>query len=96
MSHDLLPQNTDVPFFETVIRYMGGLLSAYALSMDNIWRDKADELATKLSPAFNTSSGFPRYAVDTYKCAESIFILTHLPLTSHLALQPLLESLSYY
>ncbi|KAG8220813.1 glycoside hydrolase family 47 protein [Butyriboletus roseoflavus] len=45
-----LPANTNVPFFETVIRYLGGLLSAYALSMDNNLRDKADELATKLSP----------------------------------------------
>ncbi|KAI9573957.1 glycoside hydrolase family 47 protein [Boletus coccyginus] len=55
-----LPANTDVPFFETVIRYLGGLLSAYALSMDDILRDKADELATKLSPVFNPYSGFPR------------------------------------
>ncbi|KAH0836527.1 glycoside hydrolase family 47 protein [Lanmaoa asiatica] len=45
-----LPTNTNVPFFETVIRYLGGLLSAYALSTDNILRDKADELAIKLSP----------------------------------------------
>ncbi|KIJ59230.1 glycoside hydrolase family 47 protein [Hydnomerulius pinastri MD-312] len=61
-----LPTNTRVPFFETVIRYLGGLLSAYALSKDNLMRDKADELASKLSPAFNTSSGFPLFSVDTY------------------------------
>ncbi|KAG6374849.1 glycoside hydrolase family 47 protein [Boletus reticuloceps] len=67
-----LPVNTNVPFFETVIRYLGGLLSAYALSMDTILREKADELATKLSPAFNTSSGFPRFAVDTYNSSGNL------------------------
>ncbi|KAG9312816.1 glycoside hydrolase family 47 protein [Chiua virens] len=61
-----LPANTNVPFFETIIRYLGGLLSAYALSTDNVLRDKADELAIRLSPVFNTSSGFPRFAVDTF------------------------------
>lgn len=87
MLHDSLLQNTDVPFFETVIRYLGGLLSAYALSKDSILLDKADELATKLSPAFSTSSGFPHFAVDTYKCADSfIFIIRYLLLTSHIAL----------
>ncbi|KAF8449223.1 glycoside hydrolase family 47 protein [Boletus edulis BED1] len=67
-----LPVNTNVPFFETVIRYLGGLLSAYALSTDTILREKADELATKLSPAFNTSSGFPRFAVDTYNSSGNL------------------------
>ena len=52
------------PFFETVIRYLVGLTSAYALSNDPILLEKADKLAHALSPAFNTSSGFPRYAVD--------------------------------
>ena len=52
------------PFFETVIRYLGGLTSAYALSNDPILLEKAGEFAHALSPAFNTSSGFPRYAID--------------------------------
>ncbi|EGO22334.1 glycoside hydrolase family 47 protein [Serpula lacrymans var. lacrymans S7.9] len=51
-----LPENTAVPFFETVIRYLGGLLSAYAMSKDNILRTRADELGSILAPAFNTSS----------------------------------------
>jgi hypothetical protein len=42
------------PFFETVIRYLGGLMSAYALSKEPILLEKADELARVLSPAFNT------------------------------------------
>jgi hypothetical protein len=57
-------QNPSVPFFETVIRYLGGLLSAYALSRENILLEKADELANFLDPVFNTGSGLPAYAVD--------------------------------
>ena len=53
-----------VPFFETVIRYLGGLMSAYALSKEPILFEKADELARVLSPVFNTASGFPYYAVN--------------------------------
>ncbi|KAF8552304.1 glycoside hydrolase family 47 protein [Imleria badia] len=67
-----LPSNTHVPFFETAIRYLGGLLSAYAMSGHDLLRDKADELGTKLAPAFNTTSGFPGYAVDTYRPAQLI------------------------
>lgn len=66
-----LPVNTAVPFFETVIRYLGGLLSAYALSNDSRLLTKADELGTKLSPAFNTESGFPVFGVNTYEGVES-------------------------
>ncbi|TBU30488.1 seven-hairpin glycosidase [Dichomitus squalens] len=52
------------PFFETVIRYLGGLLSAYALSGEKVLLEKADELATLLEPAF-TDNGFPVYGIDT-------------------------------
>ncbi|EIN09625.1 seven-hairpin glycosidase [Punctularia strigosozonata HHB-11173 SS5] len=52
------------PFFETVIRYLGGLLSAYALSGDRLLLDKAEDLGRKLAPAFGTASGFPVYAVN--------------------------------
>ena len=53
------------PFFETVIRYLGGTLSAYALSGEPILLARADDLGKALLPAFNTSSGFPMYAVNT-------------------------------
>ncbi|GLB41878.1 putative glycosyl hydrolase 47 family protein [Lyophyllum shimeji] len=53
------------PFFETVIRYLGGLLSAYALSGEPILLSRADDLGAVLLPAFNTTSGFPMYAVNT-------------------------------
>ncbi|KAH0835805.1 glycoside hydrolase [Lanmaoa asiatica] len=61
-----LPSNTYVPFFETVIRYLGGMLAAYAISGHDLLREKADELGSILAPAFNTKSGFPSFAVDTY------------------------------
>ncbi|KAL5531444.1 hypothetical protein ACEPAG_4321 [Sanghuangporus baumii] len=56
--------NDTVPFFETVIRYLGGLLSAYGLSKDPVLLHKADELGAALLPAFNTTSGFPVFAVN--------------------------------
>ncbi|KAJ8694673.1 hypothetical protein PTI98_007330 [Pleurotus ostreatus] len=53
------------PFFETVIRYLGGLLSAYALSGEEVFLSRADDLGRMLLPAFDTPSGFPMYAVNT-------------------------------
>ncbi|KAG5644461.1 hypothetical protein DXG03_008361 [Asterophora parasitica] len=54
------------PFFETVIRYLGGLLSAYAVSKEPILLSRADDLGTLLLPVFNaTPSGFPAYSVNT-------------------------------
>ncbi|KAJ7222071.1 seven-hairpin glycosidase [Mycena haematopus] len=52
-------------FFEVVIRYLGGLLSAYALSEDPRLLKLADLLGEKLLPAFNTPSGFPLRGVNT-------------------------------
>ncbi|PLW16691.1 hypothetical protein PCANC_13351 [Puccinia coronata f. sp. avenae] len=48
-----------ISFFETVIRYMGGLISAYDLSGDQLMLDRAEELAEWLIPAFGTSTGLP-------------------------------------
>ncbi|ETW78786.1 glycoside hydrolase family 47 protein [Heterobasidion irregulare TC 32-1] len=53
------------PFFETVIRYLGGLLSAYALSGNHVLLQKADDLGRLLSPAFGSKSGLPFYSVNT-------------------------------
>ena len=53
-----------MPFFETVIRYLGGYLSAYALSGNRRLLNKADELGAALLPAFNTTSGFPVFGVN--------------------------------
>ncbi|KAF7794404.1 hypothetical protein EIP86_005538 [Pleurotus ostreatoroseus] len=59
------PRKVYAPFFETVIRYLGGLLSAYALSHDTVLLDKAENLGRLLSPAFGTESGLPYFGVNT-------------------------------
>jgi mannosyl-oligosaccharide alpha-1,2-mannosidase len=46
-------------FFETIIRYLGGMLSAYHLSNDAVFLTAADDLAKTLLPAFDTPSGLP-------------------------------------
>lgn len=38
---------------------MGGLLSAYDLSQEEIFLEKAQQLADKLLPAFNSPTGIP-------------------------------------
>jgi mannosyl-oligosaccharide alpha-1,2-mannosidase len=58
-------QKNSAPFFETVIRYLGGLLSAYALSKDPILLARADDLGTALLPVFRTPSGLPMFSVNT-------------------------------
>ncbi|KAI9276004.1 glycoside hydrolase [Sporodiniella umbellata] len=51
--------NDPVQVFETVIRYLGGFLSAYDLSQDPIFLHKAVDLTEKLLPAFDTPTGIP-------------------------------------
>ena len=48
-----------VSTFETTIRVLGGLLSAYDLSGDRMFLEKARTLAGKMRPAFNTPTGMP-------------------------------------
>ncbi|XP_068698673.1 mannosyl-oligosaccharide 1,2-alpha-mannosidase IA-like [Montipora foliosa] len=50
---------SDVSVFETTIRFLGGLLSAYAFSGDEVFKVKAKEVGDKLLPAFNTPTGIP-------------------------------------
>merc|ERR1711871_1697200 len=50
----------EVSVFETVIRVLGGLLSAYDLSGEKIFLDKAKDLGNRLMPAFNTPTGIAR------------------------------------
>lgn len=51
--------------FETNIRYLGGLLSAYDLKGDTVLLEKAKELAENvIMPAFNTTNGIPAAYVD--------------------------------
>jgi hypothetical protein len=48
-----------VSTFETTIRSLGGLLSAYDLSGDKVFLQRAAELGEHLFKAFGTSSGMP-------------------------------------
>lgn len=51
-------------FFETTIRALGGLLSAYDLSKDPVLLEKAKDLGERLLKAFDeTPSGLPRQSV---------------------------------
>ncbi|BFZ09518.1 hypothetical protein BsWGS_12557 [Bradybaena similaris] len=49
----------DLSVFETNIRFVGGLLSAYALTGDQVFKMKAKDIADRLLPAFNTQTGLP-------------------------------------
>ncbi|XP_050313320.1 mannosyl-oligosaccharide 1,2-alpha-mannosidase IA [Anthonomus grandis grandis] len=54
----------DVSVFEVNIRFIGGLLTCYALTGDVMFRDKAQKIADKLLPAFNTPTGIPNALVN--------------------------------
>jgi mannosyl-oligosaccharide alpha-1,2-mannosidase len=51
--------DASVSVFETNIRFVGGFLTAYALTGDQLYAEKALAVATLLLPAFNTPSGIP-------------------------------------
>ncbi|KAM0747845.1 seven-hairpin glycosidase [Meredithblackwellia eburnea MCA 4105] len=58
---------TTIPTFETTIRYLGGLLSAYDLSGDPLMLTRAKELGDWILPSLGTQYGFPilRYTMGT-------------------------------
>ena len=47
----------DVNLFETTIRVLGGLLSAYHLSKDNVFLEKATDVGKRLMGSFTSPSG---------------------------------------
>ena len=49
--------NKDVNLFETTIRVLGGLLSAFHLSSDPVFLDRATDLGTRLMGSFTSPSG---------------------------------------
>ncbi|TFY73677.1 hypothetical protein EWM64_g10336 [Hericium alpestre] len=53
--------------FETTIRVLGGLLSAHHLSGDELYLEKAKDLADRILPAFDTPSGLPLSMVNLAK-----------------------------
>ncbi|CAG8614069.1 9487_t:CDS:10 [Dentiscutata erythropus] len=54
---DFSTSEDSISVFETTIRYLGSLLSAYEFSKDPIFLDKALELGNALLPSFNSESG---------------------------------------
>jgi len=49
----------EVNIFEINIRYVGGLLSLFALTGDDVFKNRAQEIVDKLLPAFDTPIGIP-------------------------------------
>ena len=52
-------RDLDVKHFEVVIRLLGGLLSSYQLTGDRRLLDLAQDLGTRLLPAFDSPTGLP-------------------------------------
>ncbi|KAI7847753.1 glycoside hydrolase [Circinella umbellata] len=67
-----ITQDSDlVQVFETTIRYVGGLLSAYELSGDEMFVEKTVELVDRLLPAFDTPTGIP-YQYVNFKTGKGV------------------------
>lgn len=58
-------QSAELSVFETNIRFVGGLLTLYSLTGDEMYKTKAQEVADKLLPAFQTPTGIPNALVNT-------------------------------
>ncbi|CAM4656159.1 unnamed protein product [Lepidochelys olivacea] len=56
--------NGEASLFEVNIRYVGGLLTTYYLTGEEVFKSKALELGEKLLPAFNTPTGIPRGVIN--------------------------------
>merc|ERR1719209_1184405 len=56
---DMNQMSGDVSVFETNIRYVGGLLTAYSFTGDELFKQKAVHIVDKLLPAFDTPTGIP-------------------------------------
>ncbi|CAB1318633.1 unnamed protein product, partial [Coregonus sp. 'balchen'] len=52
-------KNVDVNLFESTIRIVGGLLSTYHLTGDEMFLEKAKDIGLRLMPAFKTPSKIP-------------------------------------
>lgn len=60
-----------VSVFETTIRNLGSMLSAYDLSGDKLFLEKADDLGQRLLKAFNSPSGIPYGEVELFDGGKS-------------------------
>ena len=52
---------------QTTIRVLGGLLSAYALTNDSMYVEKAVDLADRIMPAFDTPARLPTSMINLAK-----------------------------
>ncbi|XP_062874122.1 mannosidase, alpha, class 1B, member 1b [Trichomycterus rosablanca] len=52
-------KNVEVNLFESTIRILGGLLSTYHLTGDELFLEKAKDIGSRLMPAFKTPSKIP-------------------------------------
>eukprot|EP00911_Craspedida_sp_UC1_P002463 UC1_evm1s1833 len=53
-----------VSVFEICIRFVGGLLSIYGLTKDEIYKNLAVDITDRLLPAFNTPTGIPKAMIN--------------------------------
>lgn len=59
-------QNSEISLFEANIRFMGSLLTNYALTGDVMFRDKAVQLGERMLPAFQTETGIPHSLINLH------------------------------
>ncbi len=57
--------------FETTIRTLAGLLSAYDLSGDNAFLDRSDDLGMRLMRAFDSETGIPYGEIELFDGGRS-------------------------
>ncbi|CAD7090546.1 unnamed protein product [Hermetia illucens] len=62
--------SAELSVFETNIRFVGGLLTLYAFTGDPMFKEKAQHVADKLLPAFQTPTGIP-YSLVNVKTGTS-------------------------
>eukprot|EP00094_Tigriopus_californicus_P009560 TCALIF_09218-PA protein Name:"Similar to alpha-Man-I Mannosyl-oligosaccharide alpha-1,2-mannosidase isoform A (Drosophila melanogaster)" AED:0.28 eAED:0.28 QI:0/0.66/0.71/0.85/1/1/7/1276/539 len=65
----------DISVFETNIRFVGGLVSLYSLTGDELFKEKADHVARKLLPAFNTPT-----VTDHQSITIALYLISGIPL----------------
>ncbi|KAL9879138.1 mannosyl-oligosaccharide alpha-1,2-mannosidase IA [Glossina fuscipes] len=56
--------SAELSVFETNIRFIGGLLTMYAFTGDAMYKEKAQQVADKLLPAFQTPTGIPHSLIN--------------------------------
>ncbi|KAJ3553416.1 hypothetical protein NM688_g3622 [Phlebia brevispora] len=85
VAHLTFDEDKRVQFFETVIRYLGGLLSVYAMTKDPLFLARADDLGRQLLPAFNTTHGLPASFVNVNSGLTSMGWMGNVAILSEMA-----------